>query len=168
MTATTRRDEILTFIKDNPGYHFRGVQRTLRVPTGVLQYHLHNLLKTQDIIERDINGTKCYFPSKTFVEEQFLILSHLRNNVRNKILKGLLDGHPKPPSLLLKELSVSAPTLSYHLTLLVDDGVLEKVMVERGNAYRIKDVELFKGLIIEYKESFADKLIQDFISIWSR
>ncbi len=168
MSAATRKDQILAFIKENPGYHFRGIQRTLKIPTGVLQYHLHNLLRSQEVIERDINGTKCFFPSKTFREEQFMVLSHLRNGIRNKILRSLLDGHPKPPSLLLKEVSVSGPTLSYHLSLLVDSGILVKVIGEKGNAYRIKDVELFRGLIVEYKSSFRDKLIQDFIELWSR
>ncbi len=80
----------------------------------------------------------------------------------------LLDGNPRPPAELKKELSISSPTLSYHLGLMTEDGVLEKVLSEKGTAYRLKDLNLFKGLIVEYKESFADKLIQDFVDIWSR
>ncbi|MCL4447672.1 MAG: ArsR family transcriptional regulator [Thermoplasmatales archaeon] len=164
----TRKDQILDFVKKNPGHHFRGIQRALRVSTGVLQYHLSTLVKENDLIVRDINGTSCYFPSISFNEDQFKILSHLRNRVRNKILRVLLDGNPKPPSELKKELSVSSPTLSYHLALMTEDGILEKVLNEKGTSYRVKDIGLFKGLIIEYRESFADKLIQDFVELWSR
>ncbi|MCL5408207.1 MAG: ArsR family transcriptional regulator [Candidatus Thermoplasmatota archaeon] len=168
MSAPTRKDQILDFVNKNPGHHFRGIQRSLRVSTGVLQYHLSSLIKENDIIVRDINGTSCYFPSKSFNEDQFKVLSHLRNRVRNKILRVLLDGNPRPPAELKKELSVSSPTLSYHLALMTDDGILEKVLGEKGTAYRVKDLKIFKGLIVEYKESFADKLIQDFVELWSR
>ncbi len=168
MTALTRKDQILEFVKKNPGHHFRGIQRELRVSTGVLQYHLSSLVKENDLIVRDINGTSCYFPSKAFNEDQFRVLSHLRNRVRNKILRVLLDGNPRAPAELKKELSVSSPTLSYHLALMISDGILEKVLNEKGTSYRVKDIGVFKGLIVEYKESFADKLIQDFVDLWSR
>ncbi len=167
MSAVTRKDQILDFVKKNPGHHFRGIQRTLRVSTGVLQYHLNTLVRENNIIVRDINGTSCYFPSKSFNEDQFKVLSHLRNRVRNKILRVMLDGEPRPPADLKKELSVSPPTLSYHLALLTADGILEKVLTEKGTLYRLKDLGMFKGLIVEYKESFADKLIQDFADLWS-
>ena len=168
MNALSRKDQILEFVKKNPGHHFRGIQRALRVSTGVLQYHLSGLVKENDIIVRDINGTSCYFPSRGFNEDQFKALSHLRNRVRNKILRALLDGNAKPPAELKKDLSVSSPTLSYHLGLMLEDGILEKVLNEKGTSYRVKDLSIFKGLIVEYKESFADKLIQDFVDLWSR
>jgi predicted transcriptional regulator len=158
----------LDYIKRNPGNHFRGIQRSLRVSTGVLQYHINNLVKENDVILREINGTTCYFPARGFGEQQFIVLSHLRNRIRNRILRVLLDGKPRQPSELKKEVSVSSPTLSYHLALMIQDGVLEKVLDMKGSSYRIKDIEMFKGLILEYKESFADKLIQDFITLWSR
>lgn len=155
-------------MKNNPGHHFRGIQRSLHLSTGVLQYHLNNMLKENDIIVRDINGTSCYFPSRGFSEDQFKVLSHLRNRIRNRILRIMLDGNPRPPSELKKELSISSPTLSYHLGLMIDDGILERVLGERGTTYRVKDLNMFKGLILEYKESFADKLIQDFVDLWLR
>jgi DNA-binding transcriptional ArsR family regulator len=80
----------------------------------------------------------------------------------------MLDGRARSPSELLKEVTVSAPTVSYHLSLMVEDGILEKILLEKGVGYRIKDLELFRGLILAYKESFADRLIQDFISLWDR
>jgi predicted transcriptional regulator len=168
VTSQNRRDQILNFVMKNPGYHFRGIQRALRVPTGVLQYHLNLLIKDNEIITREINGTTCYFPNRTLKEEQFIIFSHLRNGVRNRILRVMLDGRARSPSELLKEVTVSAPTLSYHLSLMVEDGILEKILLEKGVGYRIKDLELFRGLILAYKESFADRLIQDFISLWDR
>ena len=155
-------------MKKNPGYHFRGIQRSLKLSTGVLQYHLGVLMKEGEIIAREINGTSCYFPSKSFSEDQFKIMSHLRNRVRNRILRALLDGNPRQPGELKKELSVSSPTLSYHLSLMTEDGVLEKVLSEKGISYKIRDLNLFKGLILDYKESFADKLIQDFVELWTR
>lgn len=166
MSFPTRKDQILDFITHNPGYHFRGIQRNLGIPTGVLQYHLNNMIKDQDIVMKKINGTTCYFPTRILREEQFVIFSHLRNRVRNRILRALLDGKARSPSDLLEKMTVSAPTLSYHLSLMVEDGVMEKVLLEKGVGYKIKNLEMFKGLIVEYKESFTDKLIQDFISLW--
>jgi DNA-binding transcriptional ArsR family regulator len=79
-----------------------------------------------------------------------------------------LSGESRAPSEIIKDLRISPPTLSYHLSLLVRDGLLERIQIEKGIGYRIKDLELFKGIIIEYKESFLDKLIQDFITVWTR
>ncbi|MCL4450663.1 MAG: ArsR family transcriptional regulator [Candidatus Thermoplasmatota archaeon] len=168
MSSPTRKDQVLDFVKKNPGYHFRGIQRSLKLSTGVLQYHLGVLMKEGEIIAREINGTSCYFPSKSFSEDQFKIMSHLRNRVRNRILRALLDGNPRQPAELKNGLSVSSPTLSYHLSLMTEDGVLEKVLSEKGISYKIRDLNLFKGLILDYKESFADKLIQDFVELWTR
>lgn len=163
-----RRSEILNFIKSNPGYYFRELQRSLKLPTGVLQYHLNNLIKEGEITSEDINGTKCFFPAKSFSRDQIIALSHLRNHTRNRIVRLLLSGEPKSPSEIIKDLKISSPTLSYHLSLLTQDNVLERVQMNRGIGYRIKDIESIKGLIIEYRESFLDKLIQDFIEIWMK
>lgn len=168
MSSPTRKEQVLDFVRKNPGYHFRGIQRSLKLSTGVLQYHLGTLMKEGEIIAREINGTSCYFPSRSFSEDQFKIMSHLRNRVRNRILRVLLDGNPRQPAELKKGLSVSSPTLSYHLSLMTEDGILEKVLSEKGISYKIKDINLFKGLILDYKESFADKLIQDFVELWTR
>ncbi|MGC8562872.1 MAG: winged helix-turn-helix transcriptional regulator [Thermoplasmata archaeon] len=168
MSPPTRKDQVLDFVKKNPGYHFRAIQRSLKLSTGVLQYHLGALMKEGEIIAREINGTSCYFPSRSFSEDQLKIMSHLRNRVRNRILRVLLDGNPRQPSELKKGLSVSSPTLSYHLSLMTEDGILEKVLSEKGISYKIKDINLFKGLIIDYKESFVDKMIQDFVELWTR
>ncbi|MEM0140714.1 MAG: ArsR family transcriptional regulator [Thermoplasmatales archaeon] len=168
MDLPGRREQILSFITSNPGYHFRGLQRELKLSTGVLQYHIYNLLKEGEIIQREINGTNCFFPSKSFKEEQTVILSHLRNKMRRKILQSLLDGSVKTPSELKKSVAISSSTLSYHLSLLLSDNVIERVTEESNIGYKIRNPELFKGLIIEYKESFTDKLIRDFIELWSR
>ncbi|MCL5680888.1 MAG: ArsR family transcriptional regulator [Candidatus Thermoplasmatota archaeon] len=165
---TIRRDDISNFIKANPGYYFRELQRSLKLPTGVLQYHLNNLIKDGDVVAKELNGKTCYFPSRSFTSTQFIIFSHLRDRVRNKILRSLLSGESRAPSEIIKDLRISPPTLSYHLSLLVRDGLLERIQIEKGIGYRIKDLELFKGIIIEYKESFLDKLIQDFITVWTR
>lgn len=163
-----RRNEILNFVKANPGYYFRELQRSLKLPTGVLQYHLNNLIKDGEVIYEELNGTKCYFPAKSFSKQQIIILSHLRNHIRNKIVKMLLSGKAMSPSEMIKNLKISAPTLSYHLSLLTQDNVLERVQMEKGIGYRIRDMESMKGLIIEYRESFIDKFVQDFIEIWTK
>ncbi|MEM0346278.1 MAG: ArsR family transcriptional regulator, partial [Thermoplasmatales archaeon] len=152
MDLPGRREQILKFITANPGYHFRGLQRELKLSTGVLQYHIYNLLKDGEIIKREIGGTICFFPARGFKEEQIVILGHLRNRVRNKILQSLLDGGIKSPSELKKYVATSSSTLSYHLSILLHDNIIERVTTEKNVGYRIKNPELFKGLILSYKE----------------
>ncbi|MGC8645101.1 MAG: winged helix-turn-helix transcriptional regulator [Thermoplasmata archaeon] len=168
MDLPGRKEQILEFISKNPGYHFRGIQRELRISTGVLQYHIYNLLKEGEIVQREINGTTCFFPSKSFREEQTIVLSHLRNRIRNRILRSLLDGKTKPPGEIKESVKIGSSTLSYHLSLLVADGVVEKVVGKDVVGYRIKNLDVFKGLVLEYRESFTDKLMRDFIELWSR
>ena len=78
LNQTTRMD-IYSFIVDNPGLHFRALSDYLRLPIGVLQYHL-GLLVSGGLLSTHQDGRyKRYFESKRFTETEMKVISVLRN-----------------------------------------------------------------------------------------
>lgn len=69
-----------------------------------------------------------------------------------------------------KELSeavgLSPSTISWHLNKLLDAGILKKEKEGRMSNFTIKYLELVAELLITYKESFLDSILDSFIEMW--
>ena len=64
------RLEIYTFVKNNPGIHFRGVCSNMDLPVGVVQYHLGVLEQAGLVRIHDDGQLKRYFESKIYTAKR--------------------------------------------------------------------------------------------------
>jgi predicted transcriptional regulator len=114
LNQTTRMD-IYNFIIDNPGFHFRALSDYLRLPIGVLQYHL-GLLVNGGLLSTYQNGRyKRYFGSKRFTETEMKVISVLRNGTSGKILVALFKKPEMTHKDLALQLDISSQALSWQM-----------------------------------------------------
>jgi len=125
LNQTTRMD-IYSFIKNNPGLHFRALSSYLRLPIGVLQYHL-GLLVNGGLLSTYRDGRyKRYFESKKFTETEMKIISILRNGTSGKIFATLLKKPQMTHKDLATQLDISSQALSWQMSRLEKTGFVKR------------------------------------------
>lgn len=162
----TRR-KIYELIVKSPGIHFREIERRLGIAVGSLQYHLHFLEKKNLIkIEQD-EGYLRYFPVESpLSQNDKKILSFLRRKTSRHILIFLLNKSSANNKDISRGVGLSPSTVSWHLNKLVEAGVVRRRKKGRESFFEIEDPERVVKLMITYKESFLDKLVDGFVEVW--
>jgi predicted transcriptional regulator len=154
-------------IKKSPGIHFRELERRLQMVVGNLQYHLQYLEKKNLIgASNDGDYVRYFVKDRSLSETERKIMYFLRRSGCRHILLQLLNN----PDLNNKELSqavgLSPSTISWNLNKLVEAGIIEREKTGRISKFTIIDPPAIAELLICYKESFLDTLVDGFIEMW--
>ncbi len=164
----TRR-KIYELIKKSPGIHFREIERRLKMAVGNIQYHLHYLEKKNLIrVEKDGEYIRYYSKDVSLDESDKTVMSFLRRKTSRRILIYLLSNPCVNNKDLSKAVGLSFSTVSWHLNKLVEAGVVERKKEGRESFFKVRDAERVVRLLIGYKESFLDKLVEGFVELWER
>lgn len=163
----TRR-RLYEIIRESPGLHFRELQRKSAMPTGTMEYALSCLMKSGLIEEHSEGHHLSYFASAKFSVSDKAMLSAMRREVPRGVVLWLIEHPGSTHKQILSAFTFTAPTLTYHLKRLVGSGVLVTDRAGNMTAYKVKDLERVVNLLIVYKRSFADKLVDTIVSTYVR
>lgn len=165
--ALTPRDRIYSTIAQNPGLHFREVQRRVDIATGAMQYHIDYLKKKNLIREEKEGKFSRYYALGADVADTKL-MNLLRQDSVRKIVLFLMDKRRATLPAISKSVSLGLSTTSFHMQKLIQaEIVLQKTI--RGKLYfYLKDKESILLLLVEYKGSFLDSLVDNFVDIWEK
>jgi DNA-binding transcriptional ArsR family regulator len=61
---------------------------------------------------------------------------------------------------------VTPATISWHLSNLVEEGVVEPVEEGRTTLYEVANEDLTVQLLVRYRESFVDRVVDRIIDFW--
>ncbi len=162
MGELTTRRKIYEEILLNPGLHFRELQARLNMPTGVLEYNL-GVLERDGIIVSKMDGRyRRLFPNTAMTRDERRIMSLLRSKIGRRIVIFLIENGKTKHGDLAKNLNISPSTLSYHLSKLVKGGIIEREISGRESFYFVIDENLVARVIIKYRRSFLDILVDNF------
>jgi predicted transcriptional regulator len=160
------RRRIYEQVEKVPGIHFRELSRRLKIPTGVIEYHLRYLETHHLIISRREGRYKRYFVEGKLGSQDKELLALLRQQMPRRILMHLLL-HPKTShKKLRKEFKISASTLSFHLSKLLTAELINQLKAGRKFQYIVRDAELVARALIRFKASFIDEVVDDFAKTW--
>ena len=161
------RIKLYELIRDSPGIHLRELERRLDLVVGSLQYHLHYLEKNNLISRFKDEEYVRYFVNRRIPEKhEREIIYFLRRKGCRHILINLLQNPGTNNKELSTAVGLSPSTVSWHLNKLVKSGIIEKDRVGRISSLKIVDPDLTAELLISYKESFLDSLLDNFIEMW--
>lgn len=164
--SLSTRKELFDHVKANPGIHFSQLKRDLDMETGLLQYHLGEL-EDYDVLEsEDHQGKRRVFVTRELNEEERAILAVLRYETTRTILLHLLEHGPSRNSEIAEVVGVTPATISWHLSNLVEEEVVEAVEDGRTTRYRVANEELTVQLLVRYRESFVDRAVDRIIDFW--
>jgi predicted transcriptional regulator len=155
------RKKIYKIVQGSAGSHFREILRRGGFPQGTLKYHLNFLTRHGLIIERKDGGKTRYF-SKDVEFENLDLLSLLRQKSVRNILLSLIDG-PKSHGKIVEVVGLSPSTVSWHLGKLLREEVVKK---SGGKYGLIIDKREIIKLLIAYRESFLDSLVDKAVEMW--
>ncbi len=159
------RRRIYEAIKEFPGIHMRELQRRTGIALGTLRYQVRFLEKHGLIVEKKEGRMVTYYPAKgrevDARDKRYLAI--LRQELPRLIVLHLLM-HPYSTHGEMKgHFNVSPSTLSYHLKRLVDSGVLSR---DGRGRYFVKDEERVAKVLIAYRQSFLDAMVDAFVRFW--
>jgi DNA-binding transcriptional ArsR family regulator len=160
-----RRRKIYTVIEATPGVHLRELQRILKIPLASLDYHLSYMTRKKIVLSETDGHHKRYY-TKPLDAEDNKVFSALRQKRMREIVLSILASKKVNYQLLSCNLKIPPSTLSYYLKYLVDNNVLARDKIGYENIYTIKDEDRVAKVLIAYKSSFSDKLVDKALNTW--
>ena len=160
------RKRIFECVQANPGIHFSQLKRELEMETGALQYHLRRLERYGVLESEEYQGKRRAFVARELTPEERQILATLRYETTRHILLFLLEDGPARNGEIAEAVGVTPATISWHLSNLLDDSVVERSDEGRTTLYRVSNEELTVQLLVRYRESFVDRAVDRLIDFW--
>jgi predicted transcriptional regulator len=161
----TRR-RIYRYIQDNPGIHLRGLSRELDMPLGTVEYHLHQMERNQLLSSREEGRFKAFFVAEGMDRRDKDILYYVRQEMPRRIVLHLLEHPGATHTELCDTLPVGASTVSFHLKKLMAAGLVAEEKSGRRKHFRVLDGDRIAAVLIRYRKSFLDDLVDRFARIW--
>lgn len=160
------RRKIYNAVRKFAGCHFREIERKSGLSTGSVKYHLDYLAK-KDLIMHEKEGNNIrYFP-RDFGSKNKKLMSLLRQKSIRKILLFILTHDNCNHEQIVGYAKLSPSTVSWHLKKLEENKIIGFIKKGRKNFYNILiDKEEIIKLLITYKESFLDSMIDGVIEMW--
>lgn len=136
------RLEIYSYIKDNPGIHFRGICDKLHLSVGVVQYHLA-ILENAGLITTYADGqNRRYFDPKTCPESSEALFSLMRHPTANKILTILSQNSEALHKDIACSLGITSQALSWQMKQLKEAGLINAEKTGVNVKYSLNDANL--------------------------
>jgi len=158
------RKKIYEAIKDNPGSHLRQLDRILDIPLGTIRYHIRVLTKRSLVISRKEGKYKRFYVKGEIDRSDKDRLAVLRKELPRTIILFLMEYPGSTHKEISEVMDVAPSTLSYHLKRLRDKDII----IREDNRYKVKDEEAIANLLIQYRRTFLDSLVDRFARMWTR
>lgn len=163
----TRR-MIFELITDFPGLHFREILRRLDISSGNLNYQLNYMVKHDILVDIQDGNLKRYYLIGKVKSKEKRILACLRNETSRGLVLFLLLNPDSKFNELTSNFNLAPSKLAYHLKKLLDKKIIEKKRKGRTTLYKVVDEESIANVLISYKSSFLDDIVDNFIAAWSK
>lgn len=161
------RRKIYDLIEENPGLHFREIERRTGIAVGSLQYHL-GFLEKKHLIKVFRQGKFLrYYSVKESVVEEKAEMAFLRKPSARKIILFLLEKKKANNLDIARKVELSPSTTSWHLEQLVKEQVIGKEKRGRESFFYLIKPNEITSLLVEHKTSFVDLLVDNFVDAWT-
>ena len=161
------RRRIYDYLRERPGIHLRKMQRELGMALGTLEYHLYRLERAGMVAVRRLGRFKAYYPEGMVDLRDKDLLYFLRQEMPRRIAMASVER----PGVTFQELAawvpISPSTLSFHLQKLTKAGILVSDKLGREKTYRCPDADRVRRLIVDFRATFVDDLVDRFADAWA-
>ena len=153
------RDRIYQYITNNPACHLRKIGKDLDLAMGHTQYHLKTLEKADLIKSRRIGVFRRYYTVSIFGERLESLLAILRQEVPRDIIIFLIENPRATQADIAKHKGFSAPTINWHMSRLIEIGLINSHKQGKFLKYRIEgDIKDITTILRRYYPSTWTKL----------
>ena len=150
-------------IEQTPGIRYRELLRLTGLVNGVLTYHLAALEKANVIkVDRGSRITR-YYPVNVS-EKESAILKFVRHEPIRQIVLLILEQDMSTFNEIVNHTGKAPSTVSCHLKRLKEAGIIS-VRYGEYQLYRIVERDFVAEVLSKYKESFVDKVVDNYIQM---
>lgn len=160
------RKKVYEAIVRSPGIHLREIERSTNLPLGVVRYHVDRLQSEDLIFAQEDRYFKRFFPRGRIPNVSTQTFAVLRQESLRRIVLQLLSSPGSNHAALKEALSLPASTLSTYLAILLDKGVVRRERRGKENLYFVVDEESVMKVLIVYRPSFLDRLVDHAIELY--
>jgi predicted transcriptional regulator len=160
------RKRVYDLVVRNPGVHLREIERLTGLPLGVVRYHLDRLQREDLIFAQEDRYFKRFFPRGQIPNVPTETFAVLRQEGLRRIVLQLLNNPGSTHAALMKVLDLPPSTLSTYLSILLRKNVIRRDRRGKENLYFIVDEESVVKVLMVYRPSFLDKLVDHAISLY--
>ncbi|MCL4326879.1 MAG: winged helix-turn-helix transcriptional regulator [Candidatus Thermoplasmatota archaeon] len=146
------RERLLRMIIENPGLHFRELQRRTNSAIGKLDYHLYQLERDGKIISRKDSENVRFFSNESGTISDRKIAFYLRNKTGKDLLFSALSNKSGVSSDLFAEKELNI------IKQMESDGIIEVIRDGKNVRFELKDRGLFIAFLKKYGYSFIDSI----------
>jgi len=164
------RKEIFDLISHEPGIHLSKIAELLNVSTQLADYHLLHMEKNKKIISIREKGA---YHKRYYIEDIDIgagdkkILAFLRDEIPLKIMLLLLDHRSLQHKEIYEILDVSPSKLSYHLTKLMNKGIVDVISHGSEKGYLLKNKKEIMRILKKFEKHLGRQLaIENFKDTW--
>lgn len=160
------RKIIYNCICESPGIRYRELIRFAGTTNGVLSYHLGILEKNGEIrVERHSNNrvTRCFIVNIPMKDSY--IIGHFRSKVIRSIIFFVLKNEFCTFNEIVDHVAKAPSTVFWYIKKLKEAGILGTNYGKDCFLYNITDKEIVSRVLLEYKESFTDRIVENYTDI---
>lgn len=162
---TESRAAVDRYVRDNPGSHFSAIVDALDQATGQVQHHLSRLVRDAELERASLYGQTHYYPPG-YDQREKETLALLRRETTRALVAALLAENERRPGALADDLGIARSTLEYHLSRLVDCGVVEKRRDDAGRVTLYLERPQETALLLaEVAPTGADRFLDRFMRL---
>ena len=163
------RNKIYKVVEGAPGLHFREIQRRTNLAIGSLQYHLEYLQKKHLLrSEREGKFVRYYAIRAPDLGADTQLMNLLRQQSIRRIALFLLTRKRASNAAIAAAIGVSPSTASWHIDKLIKTNIVTKKRRGRKCSFYLVEPDRVRNLILNYRKSFLDELVDGFAEIWDQ
>jgi predicted transcriptional regulator len=160
------RDVIYDFVAKNPGIRYRELLRLVGISNGVLTYHLGILEKSSQIkVQRRSNKRVTRYYVSNISKQDSNIIGCFRSKVTRTITIFILTNEYCTFNEIVEYVEKAPSTISWYIKRLRDMGIITVVYGSDRLLYTITDKTKVNEVLLKYKETFTDKIIDNYAEI---
>lgn len=168
--ATTKYEELnniqsklMQHIEKTPGVRYNELARLVSLANGVLTYHLSLLEKANHItVDRNEKSRSTRYYAVNIPIEETKIVGCIRSDIVRRIIMFILDHDLCTFYEIVDHTSKAPSTISWHLRRLKDTGIITSKQYDKYHFYKITNREIVSDVLYKYKETFADRVINNY------
>ena len=138
--AQAVRSSVFSAIRKNPGIHLRGLARETGIRLGTLRHHVQMLSQHGKIAGHpDAEAVRFYENNGMYTETRQLVLRHLRNATRKRILGVLIRQPSAGRDEIAGLLGFTGAAVTWHMNVLEADRIIRMERTGRSVRYVIPE-----------------------------
>lgn len=159
------RDYIESIISENPGIHFREIQRKSGAAIGQLEYHLYQLERMEKVSIRKDGKLKRYFLIGDTGFNERRILYFLRKGTSKEIILYLLENGYAEPGMFVTGRRTKREKIQETIKDLIEQGIVQTTQDGGRKMIYLSESDKIKSLLKRFRESFLDSLTSNVLSL---